>query len=196
MITQEIYDTCLFLARCVYFDVDYPEPFNKIITIKESSGLKMNIFKFDDYAIVVFAGTNQKRDWISNIGIGLGIIPKQLEQALSYTRLYVGFKTPLFVCGQSLGGAIAQYVGSQCQCSCITFNSCGCKHLIRNINANFECINIITEHDILNNIQLKLPGKKWMKHCGQMYFVTDNCDKPCAESHSDFSSMTKFKVKN
>ena len=59
-ITQEIYDTALFLSRCVYYEMEgvYPKPFDKCLTYEgKFSGLKMNVFDMEEYHIIVLCGT-------------------------------------------------------------------------------------------------------------------------------------------
>ncbi len=204
-ITQEDYDTILFLTRLSYYDdVDdiYPEPFNKIATVEKFSGLRLNMFEMDNYTLFIICGTNSLVDWVANCKVGLGYVPHQYRQAYYYIKNNTpnSFK-PVVIAGHSLGGGIAEYVASSIshyfKVTCITFNGCGCSHLIhpslRGIN---EIINVVTDSDILNGITMRIPfAKYYMQHCGKVYVVEDSSVLPLSiKAHSDFKAMTKVKI--
>ena len=87
-ITQEIYDTALFLSRCVYYEMEgvYPKPFDKCLTYEgKFSGLKMNVFDMEEYHIIVLCGTNDFHDVIADIKVGLCIVPRQYKTAVDAT---------------------------------------------------------------------------------------------------------------
>lgn len=204
-ITQEDYDTVLFLTRLSYYeDVDniYPEPFNKIATVEKITGLRVNVFDMDEYNLFIICGTNSAIDWVANCKVGLGFVPHQYEQAYSCIRHYATIKNkPSIIAGHSLGGGIAEFVASELsqylEVCCITFNGCGCKHLINpNLRENVSVINIVTDSDILNGITTRLPFvKDYMQHCGVTYIVKDSSMLPLSvKAHSDFGAMTKVKL--
>ena len=197
-LTQEDYDTICFLNRLAYFDLKYPEPFNKVATVSKLDGLRMNVFDMGHYTLVICCGTNDLRDWITNFKVALGIEPHQYWSAYDYVVQEVYLKDrekPIVMSGHSLGGGIAEHVSSTIWCQCITFNGCGCKHLIPYYHRDdFECINVITKHDILNGITRRIPfAKKYMQHNGEIYIVDDKSWFPLSvKSHSDFGSMGNF----
>lgn len=197
-LTQEDYDTICFLNRLVYFDLEYPKPFNKTSSCKSFNGLRMNVFDMGEYSLVICCGTDSLLDWISNFKVALGIKPYQYWDAYSHVIQEVYFKDtskPIVMSGHSLGGGIAEYVASEIRCQCITFNGCGSKHLVPpNHRDDFECINIITKHDILNGVTRHIPFvKNYMQHNGETYITGDNSWLPLSvKSHSDFNSLGKF----
>lgn len=197
-INQQDYDTILFLTRLAYYsDVDdiYPEPFDKVVTVEHYSGLRFNVFDMDDYVLVVICGSNSLRDWITNTKVGLGIEPKQYIQAKQHVlhNIYGVYDKPIVFSGHSLGGGIAEYLGTFFEEASISFNGCGMKHLVKG-RIVVESINIVTKHDILNGITLHLPFKKYMQHCGQVIEVEDGRWFYSAKSHTDFGAMTKVKL--
>ena len=199
-ITQQDYDTIVFLTRLVYYDLNYPEPFKCIKQIEIYSGLKLNIFDMDEYELFVICGTNSLRDWITNLKVGLGITPAQYDQAYYYVKNNTPTSgKPIVICGHSLGGGIAEYVASQMyfhDTVCITLNGCGSKHLIHPVLREVETLNVITEHDILNNMTRFLPFKNYMKHTGKEVVVDDDYFFPLSiRSHCDFRNFTKYVIR-
>ena len=199
-ITQQDYDTILFLTRLSYYsDVDdlYPEPFSKVATVETLSGLRFNVFEFDDYILVNICGTNSLVDWIANTKIALGITPKQIKQARNWVVNNVWTTTckPLVLAGHSLGGAIASCVANLIGETCITFNSCGYKHLLDfNLIDEKLVLNVTTKHDILTGITKRLPFKNYMQLYGRVITVEDGSFFLSIKSHSDFGAMTKVKI--
>lgn len=200
VLTQQDYDTILFLTRLSYYeDVDdlYPEPFSKVATVTRLSGLRFNVFEFDEYVLVIICGTNSMRDWIANTKIALGIESKQIKQAKDWVVNNVWTRTlkPIVFVGHSLGGAIASCVADFTFEQSITFNSCGYKHLIdRTGTSAVSHLNIITRHDILTGITNRLPFKSYMQLEGTVVMVEDKYRFLSIKSHSDFGAMTKVKI--
>lgn len=199
-LTQQDYDTILFLTRLSYHeDMDdlYPEPFNKVATVTRLSGLRFNVFEFDEYVLVIICGTNSFRDWVANIKIAMGIEPKQVSEAKTWVVQNVWTRTlkPVIFVGHSLGGAIASCVADFTFEQSVTFNSCGYKHLIDKTGTRATShLNIVTKHDILTGITTKLPFKNYMQLDGEVVVVEDDCKFLSIKSHSDFGAMTKVKI--
>ena len=202
-ITQEDYDTILFLVRAVYSNIAYPKPFKCVAQISlDNDGLKMNIFDMGEYDLFVFCGSNSKRDWIANFKVGLGIVPFQYQQALYEVKLRdaVNKNKPMVFCGHSLGGGLAEY----CACHpynndiyCITFNGCGVKHIVPDVFKNEDrVLNLITKHDLLNGITERIPHKEYLKHLGKVVVLEDDYKILCGDSHTDFKVFTKYKINN
>lgn len=204
-ITQQDYDTILFLTRLTYYeDVDdiYPKPFSNMATFEKMNGLRLNMFDMDDYILFIICGTNSLIDWVANTKVALGIIPRQYMEAYYYIKNHSpNHGKPIIIAGHSLGGGIAEYVAS-CMCYhdqvlCITFNGCGCSHLIQPmLRREDDIINVITDSDILNGITKRLPFTRYyMQHCGKILEVEDNSKLPLSiKAHSDFKAMTKVKI--
>lgn len=204
-ITQQDYDTILFLTRLSYYeDVDniYPKPFDKIATVERFSGLRLNMFDMGDYMLFIICGSNSFNDWIANAKVALGFVPHQYEQAYCYVKNNTPHHAkPIIIAGHSLGGGIAEYVASNMcyhdQVLCLTFNGCGCSHLIHPIlRKEGGVINIVTDSDILNGITMRLPfAQYYMQHTGEVLVVKDESWFPLSfKAHSDFKAMTKVKI--
>lgn len=203
LLHQEDYDTIVFLTKLVYCDVDgfYPKPFDKVVTIEKFSGLRMNIFDMDDYNLVVICGTNSLRDWISNFKVAFGLTPNQYYDAYDYVIEQAWRKDttkPIVVVGHSLGGGVAEFVASRINCTCITFNGCGSKHIVdKRYRDDFKCINLVTSRDILNGITRRIPfAKNYLQHCGETYIIrdTDGFFPLSVKSHSNFGCFSKVYI--
>ena len=197
-ISTEDYDIILFLTRLSYYDIPYPEVFKCVAQYEVLSGLRLTMFDMDEYLLFIFCGTNSFRDWIANIEVGVGLRPVQYEQARRFVlgKAYPHGK-PIVIAGHSLGGGIATYVTCQLNSifniQCITFNACGCKHLIPDSMANNDITNIVTKHDILTGITRRLPFKKYLQLIGETIIVDDKTFLPLSvKSHCDFISLSKI----
>lgn len=198
-ITQEIYDTSLFLSRCVYYEIEgvYPKPFNKCLTYEgKFTGLKMNVFDMDEYYIAVLCGTNDFHDVVADIKVGLHITPYQYKRAVEVIERLE--EKPIVFVGHSLGGFLASMLHSTFkeQSCAICLNPCGYRHLLKD-EEGLNILNIITRHDILNNITRNIPfAKKYMQTLGDAVVLEDRYWFPLSiKAHSDFVSMAKYKVK-
>lgn len=202
-LTQNQYELCTFLNDCVYNELAYPPMMgmtNRIITL---SGLRVEVFNLPQATIIVFCGTNSIKDWLANIKVGLGMIPNQHKQALAIVKdelCKAQIKNkPLIISGHSLGSGLVEYsianlgnveydnyIG-------IGYNGCGVKHL-GGYAKKGKIINIVTSRDILNGITSKLPGKRYMKHYGEINIIKDNTTWNPIKSHSNFEVMMKYNV--
>ena len=196
-ITREDYDTIVFLTRLVYYELEYPQPFICLKQIDLLTGLKLNIFDMEEYDLYVICGTNGLNDWIANIKVALRITPRQYKRAYNEVMWFsIGRNKPVVIVGHSLGGGIAEYVGSRLtsDVTCITFNGCGCLHLVdKPVETTY---NIITSRDILNGITEHIPfAKKYMQHGGEKFFIEDKGFFPLSvKSHCNFLAFSKFDV--
>lgn len=197
-LTQEEYDTALFLSRLVYYDVEglYPQPFNKSLTYEgKFTGLKLNVFDMDEYYIVVLCGTNGFNDVIADTKVGLRIVPKQFHRAKNVVEKLED--KPIIFVGHSLGGFLAAMLHSHFKenSTCICLNPCGYRHLLESEDG-LNIVNVTTKHDILNNITRHIPfAKKYMQLLGEVAILEDRYWFPLSvKAHSDFVSMTKYKL--
>ena len=203
-ITQQDYDVIVFLTRLVYYDLEYPEPFHCVDKIEIGKGLKINIFDMDEYSLFIICGTNSLVDWMANIKVALGIMPHQYQQAYYYIKNNAPHHNkPIVIAGHSLGGGIAEYVASclyyHDNVICLTFNGCGCCHLIHPILVKYHGVyNIVTSKDVLNCIVLNIPFiKRYLQHTGKVIVLEDNEHKFLSVgSHCNFKLFCKLKVED
>lgn len=198
-ITQEIYDTSLFLSRCVYYEIEgvYPKPFNKCLTHEgKFTGLKMNVFDMGEYYIAVLCGTNDFHDVVADIKVGLHITPYQYKRAVEVVERLE--EKPIVFVGHSLGGFLAGMLHSTFkeQSCAICLNPCGYRHLLKD-EEGLNILNIVTRHDILNNITRNIPfAKKYLQTLGEVVVLEDRYWFPLSvKAHSDFVSMAKYSIK-
>jgi hypothetical protein len=71
---------------------------------------------------IVFRGTNDTGDVVTDAALGLGMNSAYYEQAAAFVGRHGG---NLILCGHSLGGAIAQVVGNRMGLPIVTFNAPG-----------------------------------------------------------------------
>lgn len=201
-LTQKDYDLMIFLARLVYYDIPYPDEFKCVGELEMFNGLRLNVFDFDKYQLIVICGTNglSIKDWIANIKVALGITPRQYKQAYNYIDDMIHkHDKPVIICGHSLGGGIAEWCTSELyhrkNVNCVTLNGCGCSHLMLPVLRDVDVLNIITKHDVLNGITRRLPFKVYMQHIGESVIVDDQTWFPLSvKSHCDFESLSNYKV--
>lgn len=200
-ITQEDYDVIVFLTKLVYLDLKFPEPFERKERIEKITGLRIDIFDMGDYELFIMCGTNGLNDWIANLKVGLGFIPRQYEQAyFNVKNRMPNSSKPVIIAGHSLGGGLAEYVASNLyyhqQVICLTFNGCGVSHLIHPIlRKTDDMFNIITDDDILNSITKPLCiFGSYMQHTGKVIMVKDKHFFLSVKSHCNFAAFNKVTV--
>lgn len=75
---------------------------------------------------LVYAGTDEGRDWKHNFGQGLGFKDAQYDQAIALAReARLAFGGDLVLAGQSLGGGLAAAAGMVNEVPAVTFNAAG-----------------------------------------------------------------------
>ena len=198
-LTQEQYENIVFLTKCIYIDdLIYPSFLGFQHAVVLLSGLKMNLFIGKDFDLFIICGTNSFRDWIANAKVGMFSAPRQYQQALQRIIQYYSTmdkNKKLVIAGHSLGGGIACYCKSFMPLDnvlCITFNACPVKHLCANKDDD-NILNLISEHDILNNICNLLPGSNYMEHIGSTIILNDKYRFSSIKSHCDFGTFMDFK---
>lgn len=200
-LSQEDYNFCVYLARAIY--TKYYEKLTPTHSISRLSGLRLDIFEFEEVNFVVFSGTNgffAFNDWLCNIKMALGIKPKQFIQALEVVSSELDQnKTTIFV-GHSLGGALLEYVCNHIKHDNfmgVVFNGAGVRHLVEPKYEN-NIYHFITTRDILNRAFLTWYPFKWFKryfkHIGEIHYVEDNTFS-MIKSHSNFYAFEKVIIK-
>ena len=200
-ITQEDYDVIVFLTKLVYLDLKFPEPFERKERIEKITGLRIDIFDMGDYELFIMCGTNGLNDWVANLKVGLGFVPRQYDQAyFNVKNRMPNSSKPVVIAGHSLGGGLAEYVASNLyyhqQVICLTFNGCGVSHLIHPIlRKTDDMFNIITDDDILNSITKPLCiFGSYMQHTGKVIMVKDKHFFLSVKSHCNFAAFNKVTV--
>ena len=99
---------------------------NKLVS--DTSGLKSVIYTDDKGRhVLAFSGTDEPKDWLTNLRQGLGFEDAQYNQAMAVAReASAAFGKDLIVTGHSLGGGLALAAGYAAGVSTIvTFNASG-----------------------------------------------------------------------
>lgn len=94
-----------------------------------SSGFDADIYTDGQgrYALA-FRGTDQGKDWATNLGQGLGFETAQYNQAVALSRqAKVAFGEELVITGHSLGGGLAAVGAIAADTPAVTFNAAGVK---------------------------------------------------------------------
>ncbi|MDF3026939.1 MAG: hypothetical protein K0S23_1246 [Fluviicola sp.] len=135
------------LEENIYLQNNYTEGVETLLSQKESeednntvggyhlqkiiagkSGLRVGIYKRTiddiDFYGVVFAGTNQGKDWLTNVKQGGGGSEEQYEMAARIGNIYKDTKNTIFV-GHSLGGGLASLASLVSGKTAYTFNAAG-----------------------------------------------------------------------
>lgn len=93
-----------------------------------TSGFKAAVFRSDDgMHAVAFCGSElEPRDWLTNLGQGLGLDTSQYRQAAAFAaECKVQFGEKLVLTGHSLGGGLAAIAAATTNTPCVTFNPAG-----------------------------------------------------------------------
>ena len=195
--TKEQYQRAVFLCNCVYKGLAYPDDMKLIKSIRKPSGLKAEVFEYNNVDYIVFSGTDftSIRDWCTNLQMALGIKPRQFSDALELCMEYYNPNKKTIFCGHSLGGAITEYSVSNINNDnfiAITFNGAGIKHICAPKYPN-NVYHFITDRDVLNRIMNYMPFS-YFKHAGKVIKVKDG-QWNGIKSHSNFHAFMQHKIK-
>ncbi len=169
----ELHTDIKFLSENVY------APYNKTLAngwkiikwhLVPENGFQGAIYQKDDNVAVIYAGTNQLKDFfVDDIQMGLQFIPQQQEDAhkllLEAQHMYP--KANIILGGHSLGASLAQIESAHTGIPAVTFNAYGTGDILRGEGyTNIAALNI-TNYGNINDIVFglnydKQPGKTFV----------------------------------
>lgn len=104
---------------------------SELVERADASGLQATLTVVDGRHVLAFSGTNFElskeglKDILSDIQLGIGLIPKQFKVALDISKSLSERYPDLMFAGYSLGGGIAQYVAVNTNRQAVVFNAAG-----------------------------------------------------------------------
>lgn len=91
-----------------------------------ASGFQAGIYSDNQQYVLAFAGTNDMRDWLSNVRQATGYDDVQYNQAVSLAKsAKAAFGDALVIAGHSLGGGLAATAALATGTVAVTFNAAG-----------------------------------------------------------------------
>ena len=117
------------------------------------------------HVALVYAGTDEGRDWKHNFGQGLGFRDAQYDQAIAVAReAKLAFGDRLVLSGQSLGGGLAAAAAMVNEVPAVTFNAAGVHdNTVERYGLDADTVkqqadqglvrHYVVEHDILTYLQ-------------------------------------------
>ena len=110
------------------------------------SGFKGTAYMKGNDIVISYSGTNinQVQDWGSDIAMGAGFKPAQLNDARTlYNNIRTSYpKANITFTGHSLGGSLAQLMSAETGERAITFSAFGTKKILMNQYKNFDTDNL------------------------------------------------------
>lgn len=102
------------------------------------SGFQAGIYTDQQHYVLAFAGTNDMRDWLSNVRQATGYDDVQYNQAVAIAKsAKVAFGDALVITGHSLGGGLAATAALATGTLAVTFNAAGvCEHTLNRFGIN------------------------------------------------------------
>ncbi|CAI1842303.1 MULTISPECIES: DUF2974 domain-containing protein [Serratia] len=91
-----------------------------------ASGFQAGIYRDNQQYVLAFAGTNDMRDWLSNVRQATGYDDVQYNQAVAVAKsAKAAFGEALVIAGHSLGGGLAATAALATGTVAVTFNAAG-----------------------------------------------------------------------
>ncbi|CAI1152002.1 Extracellular phospholipase A1 precursor [Serratia proteamaculans] len=91
-----------------------------------ASGFQAGIYSDNHHYVLAFAGTNDMRDWLSNVRQATGYDDVQYNQAVAVAKsAKAAFGDALVIAGHSLGGGLAATAALATGTVAVTFNAAG-----------------------------------------------------------------------
>ena len=124
--------------------------------------------------VLTFCGTDQARDWASNLGQGVGLPTKQYEDAMELARkAKSAFGPELVLSGHSLGGGLASAAAVVTNTPAVTYNSAGVNSFTfirekmdpaaaRAVAANGLVRSYNVENELLTHLQEGSLATRWL----------------------------------
>src|SRR5574344_267874 len=168
MPNYELHNQLKQLSGYVYKNSEFKKPNNWMVvdsTESRKSGFYSETFMNGNNIVIAFRGTDIKRgkkeltkDMYSNACMGLSLPPSQIINAQSYYEK-IKRKYPnsnIILTGHSLGGSLAQILGSEYGNQTVTFNAYGTANLLKTqIKYSDNIINYGNEDDIVFSSNVK-----------------------------------------
>ena len=117
--SQAVYDA----TAPVGYEID-----TRFSLVDPSSGFQAHLYRPIDGGrpILAFAGTDDGLDVVDDLLQGIGLVPRQYDQALELAeRVRAEYGDSVLFTGHSLGGGLATYAGMHTGTETMTFNSAG-----------------------------------------------------------------------
>ena len=103
------------------------------------SGFRAGIYSNDKQYVLAFAGTNDWRDWLSNVRQATGYDDVQYNQAVAAAKsAKAAFGDALVIAGHSLGGGLAATAALATGTVAVTFNAAGVSDYTLNRTASIR----------------------------------------------------------
>ena len=103
------------------------------------SGFRAGIYSNDKQYVLAFAGTNDWRDWLSNVRQATGYDDVQYNQAVAAAKsAKAAFGDALVIAGHSLGGGLAATAALATGTVAVTFNAAGVSDYTLNRRASIR----------------------------------------------------------
>ena len=140
---------------------------------EDKNGFYGEAFYNKNTIAIVFRGSNDTKDWISNIEMGAKQLPWQYWTAQSfYNKINAEFpNSEIVFTGHSLGGSLAQILGNETGNETVTFNAYGTGNII-NINPNN--LENIRNYGHGRDVVFK---SNFLNHIGNIYILNNEVGK-------------------
>lgn len=149
-------------------------PFNRIDDDKTGFRAIAYKNKNKNEVIIAYCGTNDDKDFLSDMQMALGKIPEQFEEANKFYEKISkeNPNCPVIVTGHSLGASLAELVACKNpKTFAVTYNAFGVKEIIENAKKE---LNLKDNHNTYNYIIKGDPVSTSSKHVGNTILLSQN----------------------